>query len=238
MRAWVQARWETRLLLRNGEQVLLTVLIPLALLLGLTLLDIWPVRDDKVATAVAAVWTVSVLATCFTSLAIATGFERRSGALRYLATTPLTRMELLFGKTLATGFVTALSVILVGLVALALGWRPTWWVLPSLGLMCVAGCAFATWAFVLAGTLRAEAVLAVANAIFLGLLFLGGIVVPVDRLPPVLSNIAGLLPTGALSEGLTTMLVDGSHPGIWPVAIELAWLVCGLAIARRTFRWS
>ena len=99
-----QARWEARLLLRNGEQLLLTFLIPVGLLLGLSLTS--PMSeaygDDRTPQALATVLTVSVISAAFTSLAIATGFERRSGALRFLGTTPLSRAELLGGKALAT----------------------------------------------------------------------------------------------------------------------------------------
>lgn len=237
-RTLAHARWETSLLLRNGEQLLLTVIIPIALLIGLSVLDIWPDRSDRVSSAVASVWTVSVLASCFTSLAIATGFERRSGALRFLATTPLTRLNLLGGKVIATLVVTVVSIGLVAVVAIPLGWRPTAWVIPALIMCVLAGAALGSWAFVLAGTLRAEAVLAVANGIFLVLLLVGGVVVPLDRLPEPLSVIATYLPTGALGEALTALLVDSSLPGWQPIIVLGAWLLAGLAVARRTFRWS
>lgn len=237
-RTLAHARWETSLLLRNGEQLLLTIIIPTALLIGLSVLEIWPDPSDRVANAVATVWTVSVLASCFTSLAIATGFERRSGALRFLATTPLTRLNLLGGKVIATLAVTVVSIGVVAIVAIPLGWRPSWWVIPSLLACVLAGAAMGSWAFVIAGTLRAEAVLAVANAIFLVLLLVGGVIVPVDRLPEPLAIIATFLPTGALDAALTSMLVDGGLPGWQPIIVLAAWLVVGLAIARRTFRWS
>ena len=237
-RALAHARWETRLLLRNGEQVLLTLVIPVGLLLGFSLLNIWPVQTDRLASAVAAVWTVSVLASCFTSLAIATGFERRSGALRFLSTTPLTRLELLAGKVISTTLVTVLSMILVGVVAMGLGWRPTAWVLVAVLVCILAGAALGSWAFVLAGTLRAEAVLAVANALFLILLLVGGIIVPLDRLPQGLADLAQYLPTGALSQSLDSLLVDASMPGARPLIVLTIWLVAGIALARRAFRWS
>lgn len=235
-----QARWETRLLLRNGEQLLLTLVIPIGLLLVLTLTDIVATSDgpDRVPDALATVLTVSLLSGCFTSLAIATAFERRSGALRFLGTTPLTRLELLSGKALATATVTAVSVVAVVAAALVLGWRPqagSAWLVPELLLGALA---FAAWGFALAGLLRAEAVLAVANGIFLLLLLFGGIVVPASSLPGGLGTVAGWLPSGALADALTATLVTGSAPPVTDLVVLLVWFAGGTVVATRTFRWA
>lgn len=239
-RTVAQAGWEARLLMRNGEQLLLTVVIPVGILLALTLTDLVATATgpDRLPTALATVLSVSVLSGCFTSLAIATAFERRSGALRFLGTTPLTRTELLVGKLLATAAVTAISVIVVTVLAVVLGWRPTVgsaWAVPEL----VLGAAvFAAWGFALAGLLRAEAVLAVANGIFLLLLMFGGIVVPASSLPGALGTVVAWLPSGALASSLADTLVSGAAPGLQAVVVLLAWFAAGTVIARRTFRWS
>ena len=106
------AGWELRLLLRNGEQILLMFVIPIALLFALRIM-----RGGEVDEQVPTVLTVSLIATCFTSLAIGTGFERRAGALKFLATTPLSRLDLLFGKSLATGALAALSLAALAIAA-------------------------------------------------------------------------------------------------------------------------
>ncbi|MBI1350800.1 MAG: ABC transporter permease subunit [Actinomycetales bacterium] len=239
-RTVAQAGWEARLLMRNGEQLLLTVVIPVGILLALTLTDLVATATgpDRLPTALATVLSVSILSGCFTSLAIATAFERRSGALRFLGTTPLTRTELLVGKLLATAAVTAISVIVVTVLAVVLGWRPTAgsaWAVPELVL---GAAAFAAWGFALAGLLRAEAVLAVANGIFLLLLMFGGIVVPASSLPGALGTVVAWLPSGALASSLADTLVSGAAPGLQAVVVLLAWFAAGTVIARRTFRWS
>lgn len=226
--------------MRNGEQLLLTLVIPIGLLLGLTLTDVivqvaGPVRIPR---ALATVLTVSVISTAFTSLAIATGFERRSGALRFLGTTPLSRGELLGGKLLATAAVTSISAAAVMVVALAIGWRPTpgsAWAIPVLLL---GAAAFASWGMALAGLLRAEAVLAVANGVFLVLIMFGGVVIPAASLPGPLGALATLLPSGALADALDAALVQGSVPAPLPIVVLLVWLVGGATLAARTFRWS
>ena len=239
-RSMAHAGWETRLLLRNGEQLLLTFVIPVGLLLVLTMTTVFSpsAGADKIPTALATVLAVSVLSAAFTSLAIATGFERRSGALRFLGTTPLTRTELLIGKGSATAVVTAASAVVVCIVAIAVGWRPTisaLWILPVL-LLGTASCA--AWGMALAGLLRAEAVLAVANGIFLVLLMFGGVVIPAASLPAPLSTLAPLLPSGALVDAFTAPLVDGSAPPLSAALVLVAWLTVGTVVSGRTFRWS
>lgn len=239
-RALAHARWETRLLLRNGEQVLLTLVIPVGIMLGLTLTDVFVQSDgdDRVARALATVLAVSVISAAFTSLAIATAFERRSGALRFLGTTPLTRTELLGGKALATLLMTALSAGVACATALAVGWRPvagSAWAVP---VVVVGTATFAAWGMALAGLLRAEAVLAVANGVFLFLLMFGGVVIPAASLPGPLSVLAPWLPSGALVEALSAAVVDGSAPTWTSIGILLVWAAVGTGLAARTFRWS
>ena len=234
-----QAAWESRLLLRNGEQLLLTIIIPVALLLVLAWTTVLPQSSspDALAVSMATVLTVSVISSAFTSLAIATGFERRSGALRLLGTTPLSPAELLTGKAAATLVVTLVSSILVLGTGLALGWRPTTglaWML--LGVVVgIAACA--PWGLALAGLLRAEAVLAVANAIFLGLLLFGGIMIPAASLPAWMAAVVPYLPSGALVDLLTSALVS-ADVAIGPLLVLAAWSVLGVLVSARTFRWT
>lgn len=239
-RALAQGRWEAGLLLRNGEQLLLTLVIPPGILLVLALTDMLQegTGAERLPRALATVLAVSVISSAFTSLAIATGFERRSGALRLLGTTPLSRTELLVGKLLAVLLVLAASTAVVVAVALAVGWRPTpgsAWALP---VVLLGAAAFAPWGLALAGLLRAEAVLAVANGAFLALIMFGGVVIPASSLPGPLATLAPWLPSGALTEALVSALADGQPPSLQQAAVLLAWLLAGTGLAARTFRWS
>jgi ABC-2 type transport system permease protein len=234
-----QAGWETRLILRNGEQLVLTVIIPVGLLLALTLTDLLPQSDgpNSLAESVATVLTVSVISAAFTSLAIATGFERRSGALRMLSTTPLSPGELLAGKALATVVVTLISSGVVVAVAIALGWRPAAGAAWAVLLILLGIAAWAPWALTLAGSLRAEAVLAVANGVFLVVILFGGVVIPASALQAPLADVTGYLPSGALAQSLTEALADGQL-SVTSVVVLVAWGVAGTLAGARTFRWS
>jgi ABC-2 type transport system permease protein len=232
-----QAGTELRLALRNGEQVLLTLLVPVVLLVGLTLLDVVPLPQPRVAAVAPSVLALAVLSTAFTSQAISLGFDRRYGVIRRLAATAMPRWLLVAGRLAAVLGTVAIQVAVLGALAAALGWRP-----PAAGLawallLVLLGCAtFGALGILLGGTLRAEVVLAVANAVWFVLLLAGGIVVPANRLPGPLAAMAGLLPSGALADGLRTALTTGAGPGVGRLLVLVAWTVGATAVAVRTVR--
>lgn len=227
--------WELRLLLRNGEQLLLMFVVPVLLLIAIGFSGLSTKRIDA---AVPTVLAVSIMATCFTSLAIGTGFERRSGALRYLGTTPLTRLDLIVGKFAATAVLTGMSMIVIVIAGLALSWRPELTGIPAAALVAVlAAAAWVSWALVLAGLLRAEAVLAIANGLFLLFILFGGVVVATSQMPDAVASIIDLLPSAALANGLRESLQQGGLP-VLPVIVLLVWTAIGVLLARRSFRWE
>jgi ABC-2 type transport system permease protein len=229
-----QAGTEVRLALRNGEQVLLTLLIPLVLLVGLAQLSLVPLPDPRIAAVAPGILALAVMSTAFTGQAIALGFDRRYGVVRRLAATALPRWLLVAGRLVAVLAVVALQVVVLGGVALALGWRPAAAGLGWAVLLVLLGCAaFGALGLLVGGTLRAETTLAVANLVWFVLLLAGGIVIPVGQLPGPLAAAAAVLPSGALAEGLRTALSAGQAPGAGPVLVLLAWaVVAGLAAAR------
>jgi ABC-2 type transport system permease protein len=218
------ARWESGLMYRNGEQILLAFVIPVVLLVAL---QWWRPTDDPLAV----VLTASIIATAFTSLAISIGFERRSGALRFLATTPLTRSDLLVGKCLAQGGLALLSSLVVIGVGVAIGAQLAYW--PAVLVLPFGAVAFAAWGFWLAGAFRAEAVLALANALFIVLLIFGGVVVAADQMPG--GFIVQWLPSALLADGLRA---SDSANVLVALAGLTAWGVVGVLLARRNFRWD
>ena len=238
-RVGAQARAEVTAVLRNGEQLVITLVLPLLLLVVLARTDLLDLgTDDRIGLLAPGVLALAVLSTAFTSTAIATGFDRRNGVLRLLATTPLGRGGLLAGKVVAVLAVEALQVLVLGGAALALGWRPDPSGLPAAALVLALGtAAFVGLALLLAGVLRAEAVLAVANLVWVLLLAGGGVLLPTRLLPEPMAGLVGALPSGALGEGLRTALTSGDL-ATGPVLVLLAWAVVLGALAARLFRWS
>ncbi|HEY2443400.1 MAG TPA: ABC transporter permease [Streptosporangiaceae bacterium] len=240
-----QAAQEIRNMLRNGEQLLLIMVIPVLLLAAFSLEALVSVggadtKTNRVDFLVPGIIALAIMSTAFTSQAIATGFERRYGVLKRLGATPLSRTGLIAAKTTAVIAVELVQAAIIIAVGLALGWRPhaaaaaTAWVV----LLAVAGtAAFSGLALLMAGTLRAEATLAAANLVYLVLLGLGGVLFPLSKFGAGASSLT-LLPSGALSDGLHSVL---QHAGGFPVrdlVVLVVWAVAGIGLAGRTFRWE
>ena len=239
-RVAAQASFETRAILRNGEQLLVTIVVPVLLLVGLVRTSVVDLDTGGVARVdfvTPGVLALACVTTAFTSQSIATAFDRRNGVLRLLATTPLGRGGLLAGKVLGVLAVEAVQVVVIGAVALGLGWRPDLaGILPALGLGLLGTAAFTALALLLAGTLRAEGVLAVANLVLVLLVVGGGLVVPPAELPGPLAHLAAFLPSGALGEGLRGALLGTGVPPL-SVVVLLAWTAALGAGASKLFRW-
>lgn len=235
----VQALMELRLLARNGEQLLLTLIIPLLLLIAGTrsdaVVDLGPGRSIDIITP--GVLALAVLSTSFTSLAIATGFERRYQVLKRLGATPLPRWGLLAGKSAAVLVVEAVQLTVLATAARLVGWQPHGGWLWAAALIVLGTLAFGSLGLLIAGSLRAEATLAVANLVYVVLLVGGGLIVPLTRYPGSTHRALELLPSGALGEGLRDVFA-GHGPGAFPIVVLLVWAIAGTVLSARTFRWE
>ncbi|MFF5424091.1 MULTISPECIES: ABC transporter permease [unclassified Streptomyces] len=234
-----QAALETRMLLRNGEQLLLTVVIPSLLLVLFSTVDVVDTGAEKAVDFLApGVLALAVMSTAFTGQAIATGFERRYGVLKRLGASPLPRWALMTAKTLSVLVTEVLQIALLTVIAFALGWSPQGGPLPVALLLVLGTAAFSGLGLLMAGTLRAEATLAAANLVFLLLLVGGGVIVPLEKFPDAVRGVLELLPISALSGGLRDVLQGGAGMP-WGDALVLAvWAVLGLGAAARFFRWE
>jgi ABC-2 type transport system permease protein len=234
-----QTAHEVRTLLRNGEQLLLTLIIPVALLVlfsTVPLVDLGPGRRvDFLAPGVLA---LAVLSTAFTGQAIGTGFERRYGVLKRLGATPLPRSGLIAAKSLTVLLVELLQALILGAVALALGWTPHGDPLAALALVLLATAAFSGFGLLMAGTLRAEATLAAANLVYLLLLITGGVIFPLTKFSGGVRPALELLPISALTDGLRQVLQHGAGLPVRDLAVLAVWAVLALALAARFFRWE
>jgi ABC-2 type transport system permease protein len=236
---FVHARTEAILTLRNSEQILLTLLIPVALLVGLTVVDVFDLPRPRVDSVAPRVFALAVMSSAFTGQAIALGFDRRYGVLKRLAATALPRWLLVAGRALAGLVVVAVQLVVLGVLAAILGWSPEPAGLAWALLLAVLGTlSFGALGVLLGGALKAEVVLGLANIVWFVLLLGGGIIVPPGAMPGALGDITALLPSGALTQGMHTALVDGGVPG-WPVfAVLTGWGVVAALLATRTTRLS
>ncbi|MFL6120302.1 ABC transporter permease [Actinophytocola sp.] len=236
---FVHARTEALLTLRNSEQILLTLLIPVVLLVGLTVVHVFDLPEPRVDSVAPRVFALAVMSSAFTGQAIALGFDRRYGVLKRLAATALPRWLLVTGRALAGLVVVAVQLVVLGVLAAVLGWSPAPAGLAWALLLAVLGTlSFGALGVLLGGALKAEVVLGLANIVWFVLLLGGGIIVPPDSMPGVLGDITALLPSGALTDGMHTALVDGGVPG-WSVFVVLAgWGAVATVVATRTTKLS
>lgn len=236
-----QSRLELTLLLRNGEQLLLTMFIPITLLIGLCLLplttDLGADPAARAHTFVPAIMTIAVMSTAFTGQAIAVGFDRRYGALKRLGGTPIPRWGIIAGKSIAVVIVVALQSVIIGGLGFAFGWRPG-----ILGLLigalviAVGTVTFAALGLLLGGTFKAEVVLALANLLWFAMIGIGSLVVLGSRVPEAVEWIARATPAGALTESLTQ--AAAGTVDVFGICILLIWAALGVVLSIRYFKFQ
>jgi ABC-2 type transport system permease protein len=235
-----QTRAELRLALRRGESVLITLIIPPVLLLFFGVVDLMPVPPDRRADfLVPGVLALAIMSTAMVSTGIATAFERYYKVLKRLGATPLPRLGLLIGKLLAIVAIEALQAVLIlGVAVTVLGWRPGSGLLAVPFVLLIGTAAFGGLGLLMAGALRAEATLAVANGLYLLFLLLGGIVFPITHLGPWLAAPAALLPSTALADVLRGVLGATGPAPLLSWLVLLIWAVGAPLAAALTFRWE
>ncbi len=235
------AAMELRLALRRSETLVATAVLPVVVLVFFSSVSIVPVDAGRpVDFLLPGSIAFAIIATSLVSLGITTAYDRFYGVLKRLGGSPLSRAELIAAKILAVLVVEAVQVaVLVGAASLLLGWTAP--AGASVGLLVVAALlgtlAFAGAGLLLAGTLRAETMLAVANILFVASLVLGGVVLPISHIPGPLAAVAGALPAAALSDALRVAL-GGSGDAAGPLALLAGWGVATVGLAIASFRWE
>jgi ABC-2 type transport system permease protein len=236
---FAQTLVELRLTLRRGESVLVTLLIPPALLLFFASARVLPAAGRSIDFLLPGTLTLAVVAAGLVSLGIATAYERYYGVLKLLGATPLPRSGIVAAKILSVLALEGIqTMLLIGLAALFFSWRPHGSIFLAIGALILGTLAFAGLGLAMAGALRAEATLAAANGLFLFFLLLGGLFVPLDHIPAFLATPAKLLPATALADVLRSVLRGGGSIPAQSGLVLIAWAVLGPAVASRTFRWE
>ncbi|NKZ99567.1 multidrug ABC transporter permease [Rhodococcus hoagii] len=230
-----QTKLELTLLLRNGEQLLITMLIPITLLIGLTLLPIGDFGTDRVDTIVPAVMMVAIMSTAFTGQAIAVGFDRRYGRSNAWARPRLPKWGIIAGKSAAVVIVVAMQTLILGAIGFALGWRPSVLGL-ALGAVVIAlgTVTFACMGLLLGGSLRAEIVLALANILWFAMAGIGSVIFA-DQINDGVRIAAQIVPSGALAQALED--ATSGTVNFACVAILAAWAAVTGFVATRTFKF-
>jgi len=234
-----QLRQELTVMARNGEQLLLLIVIPVMLLVFFSQTNILPTSSENMIDfLMPGILCLAVISTAMVSLGIATGFERSYGVLRRLGTTPLGTRRLVMAKVSAIFIIEIAQLALLIFVGQLLGWNPERVnLLQVLAFLFVGTSCFSGIGLTLAGRLRAEVNLAAQNGLYLALLLLGGVLVSNDELPNSLGNIAKVLPSSLLSNLLRASFNDNTVAPA-DVAFLSGWAVAACTFAVFSFRWS
>ena len=238
---------ELRLTSRRLENLFVTLMLPAVLLVFFGAVPSLPAAAKAapgtrpIDVVLPAILATAIVAAGLVNLGISTGFERSYGVLKRLGGSPLTRGQLLVAKIGTIVVVEAVqAVLLVGLAVVVFGWRPGsgWDPLVVVAAVALGTGVFSALGLLFAGTLRAEATMALTNALFLIALLLGGLLVPAHQLPGALGAFASLLPTAALADLLRIGLGTSTGDTIGPLLLLAAWAAGTTLLTARTFRWE
>jgi ABC-2 type transport system permease protein len=239
---WAQAKAETWMTLRRGETLLVTIGIPVVFVVFFSQVHVLPTGEVPAVTfVVPGILALAVMSTAMVALGSATGFERGYGVLKRLGTTPLRRDRLVAAKIATVVLVELVQAAVLIPIGLGLGWRlagPGTSVPAAVGLVLLATVAFGGIGLFFAGLLRAEVNLAVINGLYLVLLLLGGMLVPLAKLPPGLATFARGLPAAALSSGLHASLGGAGNVPVASWVVLAIWAIAAPAVTSLTFRWE
>ncbi len=238
-----QLRAELTMILSNGETLLLTLGIPVLFLLFFSAVHVLPTGTaHPVDFLVPGILALAVMSTAMTALGIGAGFERGYGVLKRLGATPLGRPRLLAAKILSVIGVELLQAVVLVLAGLALGWSPGRGagalVGAAVAAMVLGTVAFGGIGLLLAGSVKPLVNLAAVNTLFVVLLLLGGMLIPLAKLPGWLAAVARVLPASALADALHASLGLGVAVSTRDWTTLAIWAVAAPAAAARFFRWE
>jgi len=238
-----QAAAETRMTLRRGESVLLTLGVPVGLLVFLALTKVLPSPSDQAGYLVPGILALAIMSTGMVSVGIATAFEREYQVLKRLGATPLGRPRLIVAKVTSVIAIEIVQAAVIIGTGLALGWRPAAGdaataSLAALGAAVAATAGFTGLGLLMAGRLRADLVLALANGLWLALLLLGGMLFPLSKLPTGLRSLARALPASALAGALHATMGPGASVPAHDWLVLVLWALGAPLAAAATFRWE
>ena len=244
-----QIRYENTAFWRNPAAAFFTIVFPLMFLVIFNLVFGDVGTDEKgepVNTAnffVPGIVVFAVVGACYTNVAMGICFSRDGGLLKRVRGTPLPGWSYLFGRIAHSVLIATLLVVIVtGAGVLFYDVDVPTNTLAAFLLALVAGAATlcALGLAITAIIPNADASPAIVNASILPLLFISDVFIPMDGAPQWLTTLADIFPFRHFALALHTSFLTETGTGFeWGHLLVMAgWLVAGLLIAVRFFRWE
>ncbi|MBD8057407.1 ABC transporter permease [Cellulomonas sp. JH27-2] len=256
---WERTRFELRTYFRERDAVVFIFAYPVIMLAIFATVfgqdgasvDVGDVRIPFAQYFLPGMVATGVMLSSFQNLAISIAVERDEGALKRLRATPLPPASYFVGKVgqvllsslLQTTLLLAVARVVfdVPLPADAARWATFAWVF-VLGTATGSVCGVAYSSIPRSG----RAASAVVTPVVLVLQFISGVFFQFDQLPAWMQQVAALFPLKWMAQGMRSVfLPDAAEQlevgGSWQLgmvaAVLLVWLVGGLVLGVRTFRW-
>ena len=250
----LRSRLELKQFLRQRESLVFTLLFPVILLF-----IFGSVFQDTIAPGVtfsqyfvAGMVASGLVNTGFQQLAITIPMERDDGTLKRLRGTPMSVSSYFIGKALLVTFLMIIQTALLLFFGTALfglnlptdissWWTFTWLIILGSACSTVLGIAFS----VVPKTGRGAS--AVVSPIVIILQFFSGVFFVFTSLPTWMQQFAALFPLKWLTQGMRSVFLPDDFAsqevaGNWEIgrtALVLSiWLIAGVILAIKTFKWS
>ncbi|MFW9097489.1 ABC transporter permease [Corynebacterium striatum] len=224
---------ESKLMIRHGEQQLLSIVIPLALLIGAARME--SVTGQGLKEVFPMVLAVASTSSGFTGQAISLAFDRRYGALKRTGASGVPAWTIIAGKIAAVFSMVLLQVVVLGGVAFLLGLRVGLsGIVLALFTLVLGVASFTALGLLLGGTLSSEMVLAVANLIWFILMGVVGWAMYSQGLGN--DRLLTLVPTVAMASAL-----NDAFNNVFPwqeLLVLIAWAGAASFAAVRWFRFE
>ena len=151
-------------------------------------------------------------------------WDRQFGFLKETLVAPVSRLSIMFGRTLGGATVATLQGVLVLIIAVAAGFRPVSWllVLPAVAIMLLIAILFSALGMAVASTLKdMQGFQLIMNFLVMPLFFLSGALFPLNNAPAALVVVAGFDPLSYGIDALRYFLISG---GVFPLALDITIL--------------
>jgi len=144
-------------------------------------------------------------------------WDRQFGFLKETLVAPVSRVAIMFGRTLGGATVAMLQGCIVLLMTLFIGFHPVSWVLviPAILIMLFIGTLFAALGMMVASLMRdMQGFQLVMNFMVMPLFFLSGALFPLTSVPEVLRWIAAVDPLSYGIDAMRILLTNNAHYGL------------------------